>query len=111
MPERLQLDQIIKNDITSGRARGRTWAAMATAAALVAFIAGGGAGWYARAATAKAPAMFDKFTAEAIDAYRLYVVEVRHPVEVPGSEVVHLRQWLSKRIGHELNIPDLQSMG
>jgi len=111
VPERLQLDQIIKNDITHGRARGRTWAAMATAAALVAFIAGGGVGWYARAATSKTPAMFDKFTAEAIDAYRLYVVEVRHPVEVPGSEVVHLKQWLSKRVGQELSIPDLQSIG
>lgn len=115
VPERLQLDQIIKNDITYGRAHGRTWATMAAAAALVAFVAGGGVGWYARAATttaqAPAPALFDKFTAEALVAYKLYVVEVRHPVEVPGSELAHLKQWLSKRIGHELNIPDLQSMG
>lgn len=115
VPERLQLDQIIKNDITYARARGRTWASMAAAAALVAFVAGGGVGWYARAATATvtapAPNAFDKFTAEALDAYKLYVVEVRHPVEVPGSEAAHLRQWLSKRIGHELNIPNLQSMG
>jgi anti-sigma factor RsiW len=111
VPERLQLDQIIRNDITSGRARGRTWASMAAAAALVAFIAGGSAGWYARGATAAAPAVFDKFTAEALEAYRLYVVEVRHPVEVPGSELAHLKQWLSRRVGHELNIPDLQSMG
>ena len=56
VPERLQLDQIIKNDITYARARGRTWAAMAAAAALVAFVAGGGVGWYARAATAPAAA-------------------------------------------------------
>jgi anti-sigma factor RsiW len=111
VPERLQLDQIIKNDITYGRTRGRTWAAMAAAAVFVAFIAGGGAGWYARTATAVASPMFDKFTAEALDAYRLYVVEVRHPVEVPGSELAHLKQWLSRRVGHELNIPDLQSMG
>ena len=117
VPERLQLDQIIKNDITRARTRDRTYAAMAAAAALVAFVAGGGVGWYARAATAPAtaavptPNAFDTFTAEALDAYKLYVVEVRHPVEVPGSEAAHLRQWLSKRIGHELNIPDLQSMG
>ncbi|MDO8875348.1 MAG: anti-sigma factor [Pseudolabrys sp.] len=111
VPERLHLDQIIRNDITHSRTRGRTWAAMATAAALVAFIAGGGVGWYARAVTTTAPAVFDRFTAEALDAYKLYVVEVRHPVEVPGSEVAHLRQWLSRRVGHELNIPDLQSLG
>lgn len=109
VPERLQLDQIIKNDITYGR--GRSWPAMAAAAALVAFIAGGSVGWFARAATAPSPGSFDTFTAEALDAYKLYVVEVRHPVEVPGSELVHMKQWLSKRIGHDLNIPDLSSMG
>ena len=111
VPQRLQLDQIIRNDITSSRMRGRTWASMAAAAALVAFIAGGGAGWYARDVTTTAQPVFDKFTAEALDAYRLYVVEVRHPVEVPGSELAHLKQWLSRRVGHELNIPDLSSIG
>lgn len=118
VPERLQLDHIIKNDIAT--ARGGAWKSMAAAAALVAFAAGGGAGWYARAATtpvavamlpAPAPAPLDTFTADALDAYKLYVVEVRHPVEVPGSELGHLKQWLSKRVGHELNIPDLQSIG
>lgn len=111
VPERLQLDQIIKNDIIYGRARGRSFAAMAAAAALVAFIAGGGVGWYAHSAASPATAATDTFAAEALDAYRLYVVEVRHPVEVPGSELAHLKQWLSKRIGHELSIPDLSSMG
>ena len=109
VPERLQLDQIIRNDIVNKR--GRSWKAMAAAAAILAFVAGGGAGWFAHGATTAVPGGFEKFTAEALDAYRLYVVEVRHPVEVPGSERAHLRQWLSKRIGHELNIPDLQSIG
>jgi anti-sigma factor RsiW len=36
---------------------------------------------------------------------------VRHPVEVPGNERPHLTQWLSKRVGTELRIPDLQSIG
>jgi anti-sigma factor RsiW len=39
------------------------------------------------------------------------VVEVRHPVEVPGSESAHLTQWLSKRVGYELRIPDLEKVG
>jgi anti-sigma factor RsiW len=51
------------------------------------------------------------FTSEALDAYKLYVVEVRHPVEVPGSERAHMTQWLSKRLGAELRVPDLQSIG
>ncbi len=57
------------------------------------------------------PSGFETFTADALDAYKLYVVEVRHPVEVPGSERAHMTQWLSKRLGYELRIPDLQSIG
>ena len=107
VPERLKLDQVMRRE----RASGRSWAAMATAAAIVAFVIGGAAGWMARGASATAPTSFDTFTAEALDAYKLYVVEVRHPVEVPGSERPHMTQWLSKRLGSELRIPELQSIG
>jgi anti-sigma factor RsiW len=107
VPARLMLDQVIKR----GHASGRSWAAMASAAAIAAFILGGVAGWIAHGASATAPTGFEAFTSDALDAYRLYVVEVRHPVEVPGSERPHLTQWLSKRLGAELRIPDLQVIG
>lgn len=106
VPERLTLDKVMQNSRP-----GRSWIALASAAAVVAFMIGGGAGWVARGAAVPASAGFDKFTADALEAYRLYVVEVRHPVEVPASEEAHMRQWLSKRIGYELRIPDLQSIG
>ncbi|HMF20969.1 MAG TPA: anti-sigma factor [Pseudolabrys sp.] len=107
VPERLKLDQVLSRDRTNGR----SWAAIAAAAAIVAFIVGGAAGWMARGASAAAPTGFDAFASEALDAYKLYVVEVRHPVEVPGSERVHMTQWLSKRLGEELRVPDLQTIG
>jgi len=107
VPERLKLDQVLSRDWTNGR----SWAAIAAAAAIVAFIVGGAAGWMARGASAAAPTGFDAFASEALDAYKLYVVEVRHPVEVPGSERVHMTQWLSKRLGEELRVPDLQTIG
>ena len=107
VPERLKLDQVMRRD----RSYGRSWAALAAAAAIVAFVAGGATGWMARGAAATAPSGFDLFAGEALDAYKLYVVEVRHPVEVPGSERAHLTQWLSKRLGSELRVPDLQSIG
>jgi anti-sigma factor RsiW len=107
VPARLKLDQLLRQT----RAGGRSWAAMAAAAAIVAFMVGGTAGWVARGASAATPTAVEAFTADALDAYRLYVVEVRHPVEVPGSERPHMTQWLSKRIGYELRIPDLQSLG
>ena len=109
VPERLQLDRILR-EIAPARWSVRSLAAMAAAALLV-FAAGGGAGWFAHGAASATVAASDKITADAQDAYRLYVVEVRHPVEVPGSEVTHLRNWLSKRVGEELRIPDLQSIG
>lgn len=107
VPHRLKLDQIMQQD----RASGRSWLAYAAIAATVAFLAGGGAGWVARGATTESGTGFEAFTADALDAYKLYVVEVRHPVEVPGNERPHMTQWLSKRLGAELHIPDLQSIG
>ena len=47
----------------------------------------------------------------AIGAHKVFVPEVRHPVEVPASEAAHLVQWLSKRVGHRLKAPDLASSG
>ena len=89
----------------------RRWLGYAAAASVAAFLIGGGAGWAARGVTAAAPSNFDAITADALEAYKLYVVEVRHPVEVPGSERTHMTQWLSKRLDSELRIPDLQSIG
>ena len=90
VPERLKLDQVLKYD----RANGRSWAAMVAAAAVVAFVAGGTAGWMARGASAAARTDFDVFASEALDAYKLYVVEVRHPVEVPGNERAHMNSMV-----------------
>jgi anti-sigma factor RsiW len=105
VPARLKLDQIMQQ----GGGRGRLFAATA-AAAVVAFVIGGGAGWLARGASTS-PSSFNTFTADALEAHKLYVVEVRHPVEVPGSERSHLTQWLSKRLGYAQHIPDLESIG
>jgi anti-sigma factor RsiW len=107
VPERFKLDQVMRQ----ARSSGRSWAAMAAAAAVIAFLAGSGAGWAARGAMAAAPSSFDTITADALEAYELYVVEVRHPVEVPGNERPHMTQWLTKRLGYQQHIPDLESIG
>jgi anti-sigma factor RsiW len=89
----------------------RSWRTVAAAAVVAAFLAGGVAGWMAHGAAAAAPTRFDIFTAQALDAHRVYVVEVRHPVEVTGAERPHLVQWLSKRLDYKLQIPDLEQNG
>jgi anti-sigma factor RsiW len=104
VPERLKLEQVLRGD------RSRSWRMIAAAATLVAFIVGGTAGWIARDAT-YVHGHTGTITADALEAYRLYVVEVRHPVEVPGSERAHMTQWLSKRLGYQQRIPNLESVG
>lgn len=104
VPARLDLGRI-------ARRRRSGFAAAAAAAAIAAFVAGGGAGWIARGAQAASQSDLDRFTTDALEAYRLYVVEVRHPVEVPGDERPHLVQWLSKRIGSPLRPPVLDALG
>ena len=102
VPKRLDIERLVQQP--------RRWVYGAVAATLAAFIVGGGAGWVARGATA-APSAFQNFTVDALDAHRLYVVEVRHPVEVPGSERAHLQPWLTKRCGWDVRAPELAAAG
>jgi anti-sigma factor RsiW len=102
VPKRLEIERLVRQP--------RRWVYGAVAAALVAFVAGGGVGWLAHGASAS-PSAFQSFTLDALDAHRLYVVEVRHPVEVPGSERAHLQQWLTKRCGWDVRAPELDATG
>jgi anti-sigma factor RsiW len=102
VPKRLELERLVRPP--------RKWVYGAIAASLLAFIAGGGTGWVLHGATAS-PSTFQSFTEDALDAHRLYVVEVRHPVEVPGSERAHLQQWLTKRCGWDVFAPELGATG
>lgn len=102
VPQRLELERL-------GR-QPRRLIYGSIAAALIAFAAGGGIGWFARGEV-NTPAPLQSFTEDALDAHRLYVVEVRHPVEVPGSERTHLQQWLTKRCGWDVRAPELSAAG
>jgi len=102
VPKRLEIERLVRQP--------RKWVYGAIAATLAAFVAGGGAGWVARGAAAS-PSAFQNLTLDALDAHRLYIVEVRHPVEVPGSERAHLQQWLTKRCGWNVRAPELGATG
>ena len=52
-----------------------------------------------------------EFVRQAGFAHVVYAPEVRHPVEVAAAEQAHLVQWLSKRVGKALKIPNLASQG
>jgi anti-sigma factor RsiW len=103
VPQRLDFDRLRRAE--------RKWTWLAAAAVLLAFMAGGATGWFGRGAvqvppTTAAPTV----TADALEAHKLYIKEVRHPIEVP-AEAQHLVPWLSRRVGSTLRAPDLGTFG
>jgi anti-sigma factor RsiW len=102
-PQRLTIERIV-------RRRYRPILS-AVAASVVAFLIGGAAGWTAHSIESERPSELTRFASDAMVAYRLYAVEVRHPVEVPGNERPHLVQWLSKRVGAPVQAPELDKQG
>lgn len=100
VPARLALDRLARS--------GRGWRAAAVAAALIAFVAGVAAGWIAHSTSAASSSPLEVLDAEAISAHKLYIAEVRHPIEVRAGEQ-HLLPWLSRRVGTTLRAPDLES--
>ncbi len=102
LPDKLKLAAILRTR--------RSWGAIAAAAAIAAFFIGGLAGWVGRGASAAAPSEVEVFTGDAIGAHRLYIGEVRHPIEVKAEED-HLLPWLSRRVGTTLRAPDLSGFG
>jgi anti-sigma factor RsiW len=78
-----------------------------------------GMGWLANATwqaqhpgamSAQLPAS-NEFVRQARYAHAVYTPEVRHPVEVTAAEQAHLVQWLSKRLGRTLKVPNLSAQG
>ena len=111
IPARLRVARLMAEQ---RRGRRRQFARIAAAVALL--IAGAIGGWGARdllpALTSSASAMLaSSVFDDAIAAYRTFSVETRHPVEVGANEEAHLVQWLSKRLGHRLIVPDLTGLG
>jgi anti-sigma factor RsiW len=111
IPNRLRVAHLLAQQ----RLRGRQHVAQ-IAAAVCLLVLGGIGGWAARdltglPASSSAGAVAGVITADAIAAYRTFSVEVRHPVEVDAGQEAHLVQWLSKRLGRQLVVPDLAAAG
>lgn len=83
-------------------------------AAIAIFVVGGAGGWSAKdllTTSPVSPVRSVRMADDAIAAYRTYVVEVAHPVEVKADEEAHLVQWLSKRLSSNIAAPDLSAFG
>ncbi|MGE0152141.1 MAG: anti-sigma factor [Reyranellaceae bacterium] len=95
-------------------AASRPWWRPAAAAALL--LALGAAGGYGAAEFNRPPPPAEGLNARhladsAASAHRVFVVEVRHPVEVGADQEQHLVTWLGKRVGAKLVAPRLEAQG
>ena len=111
IPNRLRVTHLLAQ---TRRRRYRQLAQIAAAVGLI--VLGGIGGWAARELTGPLSslppgAVARMITADAIAAHRTFSVEVRHPVEVDAGQEAHLVQWLSKRLGRQLVVPDLAAAG
>ncbi|MBT3306368.1 MAG: anti-sigma factor [Alphaproteobacteria bacterium] len=96
----------------SGRqgAPSNSW--MRMAASILLLLTGGLGGWLLHGGVAPSEqATPTAFVKQAMGAHRVFVSEVRHPVEVPATQEAHLVGWLSKRLGTKLRAPNLQDAG
>lgn len=86
-----------------------SWAAAASVA-VIAFGLGTGAGYLSADRTTSGKAL-PPWAGASVSAHKVYVSEVRHPVEVPATEREHLVGWLSKRMDAVIKVPDLSEEG
>lgn len=102
-------------NIQAARRRRWGWRLCAAAAGLLLFAGGIGTGWMAANRMEMASGQPTPSTTAVAEnaslAYRTFVVEVAHPVEVDAQHQAHLLQWLSRRLGKPLVAPDLTSFG
>jgi anti-sigma factor RsiW len=103
-------------DVLQERQRRRYRQPAQIAAVVSLLVLGGIGGWTVRdligqLGSLPPEAVARMVTADAIAAHRTFAVEVRHPVEVDAGQEAHLVQWLSKRLGRQLVVPDLAVAG
>ena len=89
------------------------WGGMAASVALAFVLGWGGHGFWQGGADARQAAANPSrsFARQAAVAHAVYQPEIRHPVEVPAAQQEHLVQWLSKRLGRPLKVPNLSAQG
>lgn len=110
VPERLRPAILVRKQKSQ---QGRRWPAIAAALFLLAL--GGAGGWLARPLieppVAPTGIRQASLVEQALNAHRIYTVEVLHPVEVTANEKAHLAKWLSKRLRDPVRIPALDTEG
>lgn len=108
-PERWEANPALDPGQIRGRLRARRRARLGVAASmLLAFGVGGGVGWKARELR---PAAASLPMADAVAAYRQFVVADAPPMEFDASRSRDLHRWLQRNFGEAGRVPDLSAAG
>lgn len=107
LPSALNLARMI--DVRSRRGSAPWWSAAAAAVFLCLGLAGG---WSLRDAVEARPSGgIASLVAEAADTYAVFSPDDTRPVEMRAAEKAELLRWVSLRVGHAVQAPDLSSVG
>ena len=106
IPARLRI-----SNIRAIRRQGRLRQLNLMTASVLLLVAGGAVGWIAKSEWPARNGVQGVMVSDAISAYRTFVVDAAHPVEVKATEQDHLVQWLSNRLGQPIKAPDLTGFG
>lgn len=109
---RALFDPVLAEPVPAGlaaRPAPARWRPVALAASVL--FAGVAIGWIVRGSVAPPPQAATSLARAAAIAHAVYSPEVRHPVEVGADQQDHLVKWLSKRLGTDLRVPKLATLG
>lgn len=106
IPARLRI-----SNIRASRRRRNAQRMKLVAASALLLVAGGVIGWIAKGDWPTSSQAQSVMVSDAISAYRTFVVDNAHPVEVRAAERDQLVQWLSNRLGRVIKTPDLTGFG
>ena len=108
VPPRLDLLRLLDARMFRRRTMWRAAAAIVLSVGI-----GGAAGWLSRGGlpTGLAGRAMAVLTRQAVASQAVYAVDRLHPIEVGAGQREHLAVWLSNRLQHPLQPPDLVSAG
>jgi anti-sigma factor RsiW len=113
LPQHLTLTGILA-ERSAKQLRMQAWRPWLAAACLAfAVFAGGLGGWFLHTGptAGRGQRAMTILEEQALASHAVFSVDNRHPVEVPGSQDAHLKQWFSNRLHRVIVVPNLSSLG
>jgi anti-sigma factor RsiW len=107
IPPRLQLDRLLQQRLAQ---RGATW--RRAASILLAFTLGGAAGWFLHnGLQPPGTTAITLLAQQAVANHVVYTADRRRPTELGAQQRDDLARWVSNRLNHQVEPPDLSADG